>query len=248
MATTCTTSASSPCPLSPSRTSPHPQPCVHNASDEDEERHQRAMLSPYDELELTPGEPHTSSTDLATDFEVSSYPQESWPHIPLWPLHNQVGGHSAIYKFTKRAVCKVSPNSRIRQFNLSSRVSQPLVSRENLFYKSVEREAPPLLDFIPCYLGVMLVSYRRVPKSASVSPQIPSATKSLGIASDSAVPRLILLKSASDRRPDADELRFSLLRGAGACHLRRLVRWFCCRHLVMWSYPVRYARWLPPLR
>ena len=30
------------------------------------------------------------------------------PHIPLRPFRNQVGGHSAIYKFTKRAVCKVS--------------------------------------------------------------------------------------------------------------------------------------------
>ncbi len=43
--------------------------------------------------------------------------------------------------------------------------SQPLVSRENLFYESVEREAPPLLGFIPRYLGVMLVSYRRIPKA-----------------------------------------------------------------------------------
>jgi len=42
---------------------------------------------------------------------------------------------------------------------------QPLVSRENLFYEAVEREAPPLLGFIPRYLGVMLVSYRRVPKA-----------------------------------------------------------------------------------
>ena len=33
--------------------------------------------------------------------------QESLPHIPLQPFRNQVGGHSAIYKFTKRAVCKV---------------------------------------------------------------------------------------------------------------------------------------------
>ncbi|KAI0742127.1 hypothetical protein BC629DRAFT_1299582, partial [Irpex lacteus] len=62
---------------------------------------------------------------------------------PLRPFKNQVGGHSAIYKFTKSAVCK------------------PLVSRENLFYEAVEREAPPLLDFIPRYLGVMLVTYRR---------------------------------------------------------------------------------------
>lgn len=30
----------------------------------------------------------------------------------------------------------------------------------------MEREAPPLLGFIPRYLGVMLVSYRRVPKSS----------------------------------------------------------------------------------
>ena len=29
------------------------------------------------------------------------------PHVPLKPFRNQVGGHSAIYKFTKRAVCKV---------------------------------------------------------------------------------------------------------------------------------------------
>ncbi|PIL36845.1 hypothetical protein GSI_00535 [Ganoderma sinense ZZ0214-1] len=178
--TTSTTSASSPFPLSPSRTSPRPQPRVHNASDEDEERHQRAMLSPYDELELTPAEPNTSSTDLVTDFEISGYSHESLPHIPLRPFRNQVGGHSAIYKFTKRAVCK------------------PLVSRENLFYEAVEREAPPLLEFIPRYLGVMLVSYRRVPKSSSVSPQIPSATKPMGIAPDSASPRPILVKSASD--------------------------------------------------
>ncbi|KAF9075564.1 hypothetical protein BDP27DRAFT_1212474, partial [Rhodocollybia butyracea] len=62
---------------------------------------------------------------------------------PLRPFRNQVGGHSAIYKFTKRAVCK------------------PLVSRENLFYEMVEREARGLLGYIPKYLGVMLVSYRR---------------------------------------------------------------------------------------
>jgi len=30
------------------------------------------------------------------------------PTVPLMPFRNQVGGHSAIYKFTKRAVCKVS--------------------------------------------------------------------------------------------------------------------------------------------
>jgi len=47
--------------------------------------------------------------------------------------------------------------------------TKPLVSRENLFYEAVEREAPPLLGFIPRYLGVMLVTYRRV-KSSEHSP------------------------------------------------------------------------------
>ncbi|KAH7931290.1 SAICAR synthase-like protein [Leucogyrophana mollusca] len=87
----------------------------------------------------------------------------SLPHIPLRPFRNQVGGHSAIYKFTKRAVCK------------------PLVSRENVFYEAVEREAPPLLGFIPRYLGVMLVTYRRVPKGSTTppSPDLSSTPKPL---------------------------------------------------------------------
>lgn len=33
--------------------------------------------------------------------------EERLPHIPLRPFRNKVGGHSAIYKFTKQAVCKV---------------------------------------------------------------------------------------------------------------------------------------------
>lgn len=40
----------------------------------------------------------------ADDLGLNDY----LPHIPLRPFRNQVGGHSAIYKFTKRAVCKVS--------------------------------------------------------------------------------------------------------------------------------------------
>ncbi|KAG8883657.1 hypothetical protein FRB97_006146 [Tulasnella sp. 331] len=97
------------------------------------------------------------------DFLRQSYDgNDTLPPVPLEPFRNQVGGHSAIYKFTKRAVCK------------------PLVSRENLFYESVEREAPPLLGYIPRYLGVMLVNYRRVRRSSRSSqltqPTQPSGT------------------------------------------------------------------------
>lgn len=37
-----------------------------------------------------------------------SLPSARLPHVPLRPFRNQVGGHSAIYKFTRRAVCKVN--------------------------------------------------------------------------------------------------------------------------------------------
>ncbi|KAK7470938.1 inositol polyphosphate kinase kcs1 [Stygiomarasmius scandens] len=110
------------------------------------------------------------------DMDVNAS-QEHLPHIPLRPFRNQVGGHSAIYKFTKRAVCK------------------PLVSRENLFYEAVEREAPPLLDYIPRYLGVMLVSYRRVPKSSTtpLSSSPPRKHKEI-----SPTPRPPLHKAATE--------------------------------------------------
>jgi inositol-hexakisphosphate kinase len=58
----------------------------------------------------------------------------------------------------------------VSRFLFASRAfTKPLVSRENLFYEAVEREAPPLLGFIPRYLGVMLITYRRV-KSSEHSP------------------------------------------------------------------------------
>jgi inositol-hexakisphosphate kinase len=52
-------------------------------------------------------------TPVDQDFGVDEYraqfdlSEDTLPHIPLRPFRNQVGGHSSIYKFTKRAVCKV---------------------------------------------------------------------------------------------------------------------------------------------
>ncbi|EJD01017.1 SAICAR synthase-like protein [Fomitiporia mediterranea MF3/22] len=111
-----------------------------SASDNDDKgsrKRQQLFLHPRSELD------HGGSD--VEDLGLNDY----LPHIPLRPFRNQVGGHSAIYKFTKRAVCK------------------PLVSRENLFYEAVERDSPELLKFIPRYLGVMLVNYRRIRKSSN---------------------------------------------------------------------------------
>ncbi|KAB2577529.1 Inositol polyphosphate kinase [Lasiodiplodia theobromae] len=66
--------------------------------------------------------------------------------VELKPYDHQVGGHSTVYRFSRRAVCK--------QLN----------NRENEFYETVERNHPELLDFLPRYIGVLNVTYRKAPK------------------------------------------------------------------------------------
>jgi hypothetical protein len=51
-----------------------------------------------------PGLGESEEDSVTQDGHLS---EDHLPHIPLRPFRNQVGGHSAIYKFTKRAVCKV---------------------------------------------------------------------------------------------------------------------------------------------
>jgi inositol-hexakisphosphate kinase len=90
---------------------------------------------------------------------------------------------------------------------------KPLVSRENLFYEAVEREAPPLLDFIPRYLGVMLVSYRKVPKSKESSvkpgdhgPARPPLHKAITDSSALSVkPRELLTSEVHEGGTDGDD-------------------------------------------
>lgn len=117
--------------------------------------------------------------------------------IPLRLFRNQVEEHGGVYKFTKTAVCKVSPNPQVRRLNLSSCVLQPLVSHENLFYArslSIASLPTSLSRRDACHI------LSRFEEFDHVSPQIPSPTKPLGVASDPVVvvSRSILLKSASD--------------------------------------------------
>lgn len=92
------------------------------------------------------------NSDEKKPSTVAVLPSNQETEIPsvvqLQPFNNQVGGHSHIFRFSKRAVCK------------------PLVSRENEFYEAIEREHPSLLSFVPQYLGVLNVSYRHVDKHA----------------------------------------------------------------------------------
>ncbi|KAL3229029.1 Inositol hexakisphosphate kinase 1 [Nakaseomyces bracarensis] len=59
--------------------------------------------------------------------------------VELKPFTNNVGGHTAIFRFSKRAVCKA------------------LVNRENKFYENIELNHQELLPFMPRYIGVLNV-------------------------------------------------------------------------------------------
>lgn len=53
--------------------------------------------------------------------------------VELKPYNHQVGGHTTVFRFSKRAVCK------------------QLTNRENEFYEVIERQHPDLLKFLPRY-------------------------------------------------------------------------------------------------
>jgi inositol-hexakisphosphate kinase len=92
----------------------------------------------------------TSATDdLGTTPTATTYKKQSKPSPPpqppaplgaveLKPYNHQVGGHSTVYRFSRRAVCK--------QLN----------NRENEFYERVELDHPELLDFLPRYESPLL--------------------------------------------------------------------------------------------
>ncbi|KAG7888588.1 hypothetical protein KL925_005317 [Ogataea polymorpha] len=81
----------------------------------------------------------------STDHTQNKYKQLSGGKFPLavelQPFKNKVGGHTAIFKFSHRAVCKA------------------LVNRENTWYENIELAHPELLKFMPRYIGVLNVRY-----------------------------------------------------------------------------------------
>ncbi|GAP83806.1 putative inositol polyphosphate kinase [Rosellinia necatrix] len=84
--------------------------------------------------------------------------------IELIPYKHQVGGHTTIWRFSKRAVCK--------QLN----------NRENEFYERIERYHRDLLPFLPRYIGVLNVTYQKQPRRRSTvrKDEGPGTEKSPG--------------------------------------------------------------------
>lgn len=87
---------------------------------------QQVSAGPDDE----PGEGNTGEMDTLEQYPLS---------VELKPFKHKVGGHTAIFRFSHRAVCKA------------------LVKRENLWYEAIELRHEELLPYMPQYIGVLNV-------------------------------------------------------------------------------------------
>ncbi|KIW63625.1 hypothetical protein PV04_08611 [Phialophora macrospora] len=85
----------------------------------------------------------------------SQAPPKTKAKVVLEPYKHQVGGHSTIFRFSRRAVCK--------QLN----------NRENEFYERIEQRHPDMLKFLPRYIGVLNVTFSKLPKQAQDSDARP---------------------------------------------------------------------------
>jgi inositol-hexakisphosphate 5-kinase len=103
---TSTTSADSSFPLSPPPSSFHSPSLRLDSEDENDERSD--FYRPHRPVEISGSELEGFSEVEGRLHPDQEFSTDTLPHIPLRPFPNQVGGHKAIYKFTKRAVCKVS--------------------------------------------------------------------------------------------------------------------------------------------
>ena len=104
--------------------------------------------------------------DKIDEDEVGGFPdltidEEVFPlAVELRPFKNKVGGHTAIFRFSRKAVCKA------------------LMNRENLWYEVVELRLPELLRFMPKYIGVLNVRYSSLINEDPMS-QTPSRKNSM---------------------------------------------------------------------
>ncbi|KAL7276613.1 inositol polyphosphate kinase kcs1 [Rhizina undulata] len=87
---------------------------------------------------------HSSTKKAGSN--LSQPPQIPLGAVELKPYNHQVGGHTALFRFSKRAVCKSMSN------------------RENEFYEAVEKRHAELLRFLPKYIGVLNVTFKKVLK------------------------------------------------------------------------------------
>ncbi|KAI5817193.1 hypothetical protein BZA77DRAFT_311034 [Pyronema omphalodes] len=116
--------------------------CDESSTDDIE----RSVLEDSDmESSIAPsGEPPRKTRPYQVPRSKHQTHQEAPPlgAVELKPYKHQVGGHTALFRFSKKAVCK------------------SLSNRENEFYEAIENRHPELLKFLPRYIGVLNVTWK----------------------------------------------------------------------------------------
>lgn len=100
--------------------------------------------SAVDDHELTPTgslKRELAASHISFIHDHQQVPRQPLEAIELIPYRHQVGGHTTMWRFSKRAVCK--------QLN----------NRENEFYEKIERYHPRLLKFLPRYIYFLFRSF-----------------------------------------------------------------------------------------
>ncbi|KAK4941918.1 inositol polyphosphate kinase kcs1 [Elasticomyces elasticus] len=107
------------------------------------------LTSQTDDMSTTPTQ---RSTLLRKPSETRA--SHTRAKVVLEPYRHQVGGHSTIFRFSRRAVCK--------QLN----------NRENEFYERIEQRHPDMLKFLPRYIGVLNVTFSKGSKQSQNSESL----------------------------------------------------------------------------
>lgn len=111
---------------------------IGNTMDEPLPQNAEAMVKFAEENQV---HEYFSETDGAVPIPQSDRDTQFSLAVELTPFNNKVGGHTAIFRFSHRAVCKA------------------LVNRENTWYETVELNHEDILRFMPKYIGVLNVRY-----------------------------------------------------------------------------------------
>ena len=106
-----------------------------------------------DDAELTPRASPTTKASFLQIKGRKARPAAPLGAVELKPYNHQVGGHTTVFRFSKRAVCK------------------QLTSRENRFYELVEKHHPELLKFLPRYASSLNIKLLRRQRNIILSLQ-----------------------------------------------------------------------------
>ncbi|KAK1021035.1 inositol polyphosphate kinase kcs1, partial [Friedmanniomyces endolithicus] len=181
-----------------------PDPAIPHGASPDTEYDSDAYASGFEtpaseDGETTPTATPTNNLHLARAMESPTRRKRAPPApigaVELKPYKHQVGGHNTVYRFSRRAVCK--------QLN----------SKENKFYETVEKRHPELLSFMPRYIGVLNVTYRKDAKkqksTVSDAESKAPAVKADQVESSEAAPQTDQQKSSEQPRMISHSLQAS---------------------------------------